>query len=195
MNLSAPITNEAIQKLPLHSFEGAIHVIDSQQECEDALSILYKNGVIGFDTETKPTFQKGQYHPTAIIQMSTEDEAFLFRLLKIPNPMPLFRLMEDPAVTKLGISIMDDLKDLNKVRPFTPQSFIDLNHTAREIGIQHMGVRKLAAICLGYRISKGQQTSNWENEELSEAQRRYAATDAWICLAIHNKLKYQGYLD
>ena len=136
-----------------------------------------------------------EYNPTAIIQLSTGDEAFLFRLQKIPNLLPLFRLMEDPSITKLGISITDDLKDLNKVRPFTPQGFIDLNHTAKEIGMKHIGVRKLAALCLEYRISKGQQTSNWENEKLTEAQQRYAATDAWVCLEIYHKLRNQGYLD
>lgn len=195
MNLFDSITNEDIQRLPLKSFEGEINVVDTYEECNKALRLLKKESIIGFDTETKPTFLKGEYNPTAIIQLSTEDQAFLFRLQKIPNLTPLFRLLEDPSIKKLGISITDDLKDLKKVHPFTPQGFIDLNDTAKEIGIQHIGVRKLAALCLEYRISKGQQTSNWENEKLTEAQKRYAATDAWICLAIHSRLKYQGYID
>jgi len=195
MNLFDSITNEAIQKLPLKSFDGKIRVIDTQAQCKEALNLLHAEPFIGFDTETKPTFSKGEYNPTAIIQLCTEAEAFLFRLQKIPNLSFLFNLMEDPTITKLGISITDDLKDLTKLRPFTPQGFIDLNHIAREIGMKHIGVRKLAALCLDYRISKSQQTSNWENEKLTEAQQKYAATDAWICLAIHRKLRYQGYID
>lgn len=194
MNLFDLITNEDIQKLPLRSFKGKVYVVDTQDECAKALRTLNRESVIGFDTETKPAFLKGEYNHTAIVQLSTEYEAFLFRLKKIPNLSPLFRLLEDGALTKLGISITDDLKDLNKVHPFSPQGFTDINDTAKEIGMKHIGVRKLAALCLGYRISKGQQTSNWENEKLSEAQQRYAATDAWICLAIYNELSKKGYL-
>lgn len=188
------ITKEAIQQLPLISFEGDIHIIDDLEKCNQALRNLKDQKVIGFDTETKPTFVKGDYNPTALIQLATEEEAFLFRLNKLGYPKSLFDLMEDPSVTKLGISIMDDLKDLKKLRTFTPQGFIDLNNTARELGIEHIGVRKLAAIILEYRISKNQQVSNWENEELSPGQQRYAATDAWICLEIHNQLDRKGYL-
>ena len=188
------ITKEAIQQLPLISFEGDIHIIDDLEKCNQALRNLKDQKVIGFDTETKPTFVKGDYNPTALIQLATEEEAFLFRLNKLGYPKSLFDLMEDPSVTKLGISIMDDLKDLKKLRNFTPQGFIDLNNTARELGIEHIGVRKLAAIILEYRISKNQQVSNWENEELSPGQQRYAATDAWICLEIHNQLDRKGYL-
>jgi len=186
------ITNEGIQKLPLIAFGGAIHVIDTQEECGKALSKLRDEDTIGFDTETKPAFLKGEYNPTAIVQLSTDAHAFLFRLQKIPNLSPLYRLLEAPSVIKPGISITDDLKGLNRITSFTPRGFVDLNNTARAAGIKYMGVKKLAAVCLGGRISKGQQTSNWENETLTTAQQQYAATDAWICLAIYNKLKLWG---
>ncbi len=114
---------------------------------------------------------------------------------KIPNAEPIFRLLKDNTVAKLDISIADDLKDLMEIQPFYPQNFFDLNDTVREIGIQHMGDRKLAALCLEYRISKRQRVSNWENEELTEKQQRYAATDAWVCLAIQKKLRFQGHID
>ena len=188
------ITKEDIQQLPLISFEGKIHIIDTHEKCINAVHHLRNQVVLGFDTETKPTFVKGEYNPTALIQLATSDHAYLFRLNKLGYPTSLFELMEDPTITKLGISILDDLKDLQKLKSFTPQGFIDLNHKARELGVEHIGVRKLAAIFLEYRISKNQQVSNWENEELSTGQQRYAATDAWICLEIHNQLERKGYL-
>lgn len=193
-NLFENITNEYIQTLPLTSFEGDIRVIETDEQCAEALKELKRKNVLGFDTETKPTFLKGQYHPTALIQLASHHTAYLFRLSKLNNKRRLFHLFEDADVLKLGISISDDLKDLRRIYSFDPSGFIDLNSTAKEIGLKHLGVRKLAALCLGYRISKGQQTSNWENEELTEAQQLYAATDAWICLAIYEKLKNQGYI-
>lgn len=188
------ITKEDIRQLPLLCFEGEIIVVDSEEKCKEALSALKKETTLGFDTETKPTFVKGEYNPTALIQLSTQDATYLFRLNKIGYPKALYDLMGDPNITKLGISIMDDLKDLKRQRSFTPQGFIDLNHTAKELGVGHIGVRKLAAIFLESRISKSQQVSNWENEELSEGQQRYAATDAWICLEIYEELIRKGYI-
>ncbi|MEM0941411.1 MAG: 3'-5' exonuclease [Bacteroidota bacterium] len=188
------ITKEDIQQLPLLTFEGEIRVINTHQECNEVLLILEKESLLGFDTETKPTFHKGEYNPTSLIQLSTQKEAFLFRLNKIGYPKRLFNLLANPNLTKLGISILDDLKDLNRLSPFTPQGFIDLNHTAKELGIRHIGVRKLTAIFLEHRISKNQRVSNWENEELTEGQKRYAATDAWICIEIHDRLLQKGYI-
>ncbi|MBC6401580.1 MAG: 3'-5' exonuclease domain-containing protein 2 [Ekhidna sp.] len=193
MNLFAEIIKEDIQKLPLRVFGGNIHVIETQEDCKKALSKLNAEDTIGFDTETKPSFLKGEYNSPAIVQLSTDEDAFLFRIQKIPHLSPLYQLLEDLSITKAGIGIADDLKNLNRVTPFTPQGFIDLNNTAREIGIKYIGVKKLAAICLECRISKSQQTSNWENEELTEAQQRYAATDAWVSLLIYKKLKLRHY--
>jgi len=188
------ITKEDIQQLPLVAFEGEIHIIDTPEKCTEAVSHLRRHECLGFDTETKPTFVKGEYNPTALIQLSTAEEAYLFRLNKLGYPNSLFGLMEDPSITKLGISILDDLKDLKKLRSFTPQGFTDLNHTAKDLGVEHIGVRKLAAIFLEQRISKNQQVSNWENEELTSGQQRYAATDAWICLEIYRQLEQKGYI-
>lgn len=192
--LAAHITNSDIQALPLVSFEGDIHLIEDEEACFEALSILRSERILGFDTETKPTFTKGEYHETALVQLSTLHDAYLFRLNKMGYPRALFDLFEEEKILKLGISIDDDLKSLKKLRTYTPNSFIDMNDVAKDLGVQHMGVKKLAAIFLEYRISKNQQTSNWENETLTAAQQKYAATDAWICLAIYDKLNRQGYL-
>lgn len=192
--LAENITKEDIKHLPLLAFQGEIEIIDNEEDCRIAINKLRNKDILGFDTETKPAFIKGEYNPTALIQLATDEIAYLFRLNKIGYPKSLFDLFEDATITKLGISIMDDLKDLQKVRAFTPHGFTDLNNTAKELGIQHIGVRKLAAIFLEHRISKSQQVTNWENDELTQGQQRYAATDAWICLEIHNQLTRKGYI-
>ena len=194
-HLAHHITSEDIQNLPLMAFEGTIKVIETEDECKEAVNILRREKYLGFDTETKPTFTKGEYNHTALVQLATMETTYLFRLNKMGYPSSLFSLLENPAITKFGISIADDLKDLKKARKYKPAGFIDLNDVAKELEVKHMGVKKLAAVFLGYRISKNQQTSNWENEELTEAQQRYAATDAWICLAIYDKLLRQGYVE
>lgn len=192
--LAENITKEDIQELPLKSFEGVIHVIDSEETCKEAIQLLSKERFVGFDTEAKPAFTKGEYNHTALVQLSTMEDAYLFRTNLIGIPHSLHAFLENPSVLKLGISIGDDLKDLKKIRNYHPEGFVDMNDVASDLGVKHMGVKKLAAIFLEYRISKNQQTSNWENDELTEAQQRYAATDAWICLAIYQKLIQQGYL-
>ena len=193
-NFAENITKEDIQKLPLLAFDGDIHTLDTEAECLEAVNDLRGFDTVGFDTEKKPTFVKGEYNHTAMVQISTMNDAYLFRLNNIGFSKVLFDYMADPSILKLGISIDDDLKDLNRARAFKPQNFTDMNDVVRDLGIKHMGVKKLAAIVLESRISKNQQVSNWEAEELTSAQKKYAATDAWICLAIHKKLLEQGYI-
>jgi len=189
------ITNEDIAQLDLLSFDGEIRVIDSIEKIDEAINELKFEKALGFDTETKPTFRKGEYHPTALIQLSTLDKTFLFRLNKIGHPKSLYDLLENPEINKYGISIDDDLKDLKKCKDFTPNGFLDVNRIAKNLEITHIGVKKLTAIFLNKRISKNQQTSNWENEELTGAQQKYAATDSWICLKIVDELKSKGYIN
>lgn len=188
------ISKEDLQALPLLAFEGTIHTLSTEAECNEAVQELRHFDVIGFDTEKKPTFNKGEYNHTAMVQLSTMEDAYLFRLNQMGYPSSLFDLMADRSILKLGISIDDDLKDLNKARNFHPSNFIDMNDVVKDLGVKHMGVKKLAAVILNARISKNQQVSNWESETLTPAQLRYAATDAWICLAIHRKLEEQGYI-
>ena len=183
------ISNEEIQQLPLLSFEGDIYIVDDESSFREAIRILQGVSVLGFDTEKKPTFKKGQYHPTALVQLATFREVFLFRLNEIGYEKRLFDLLSDPYITKYGISIDDDLRELVKLRDFKPAGFIDLNSVTNSMGVKHNGVRKLAALMLNGRISKSQQTSNWENENLTLAQQKYAATDAWVCLKIYEALE------
>jgi ribonuclease D len=175
-------------------FSGEIKVIDTQEELSEVLHELDKHEFLGFDTETKPSFKKGEYHAPAIIQISTLETAYLLRIQKTGFTNELKRFLENPGTKKIGISIRDDLKDLQKVRDFTPGGFLDLNNVAQRYHISQIGVRSLTAIFLNKRVSKGQQTSNWENEILTEAQQGYAATDAWICAKMYSSLQKRGFL-
>ncbi len=189
------ITKDEIQNLPLIRFDGDIHIVDDGKKIKSAVRSLQKHDVIGFDTEKKPTFLKGQYHPTALVQLSTQEEAFLFRLQEIGFNSDLKGILESPNISKVGISIRDDLEALKMISDFRPDGFVDLNDVAAEIGIQRKGVRNLSAIFLEKRISKNQQTSNWENKTLTPAQTVYAATDAWICVEIYFDLLKRGFIE
>tara|TARA_A100001015_G_scaffold320421_1_gene446711 strand:+ start:2890 stop:3471 length:582 start_codon:yes stop_codon:yes gene_type:complete len=188
------IPKEDVRQLPLIKFEGTIHVLDTPESFRKAINQLRKENCIGFDTETKPTFKKGDYNHTALVQLSTMDDAYIFRIHELGFNGILKDLMEDDGIEKVGISIRDDLKDLKKMNPFKPAGFIDLNDIAKDLGISQIGMRSLTGIFLESRISKSQQTSNWENEELSAGQQTYAATDAWVCLKIYQMLEQKGFL-
>ncbi len=190
------ISKDEINELPLGQFEGKIYLIDTPDQVEDAVDFLEDQRIIGFDTETKPSFKKGQFNPVSLLQLSTSDQAFLFRLNKIGFPNPLRNLLEKENLVKIGAAVHDDLKGLRKLTDsFFPLSFFDLNDELKKVGFHNVGVRNLSGMVLKIRISKTEQVSNWEAEKLTEKQMRYAATDAWACLEIFNLLREEGYLD
>ncbi|MFY0606024.1 MAG: 3'-5' exonuclease domain-containing protein 2 [Cyclobacteriaceae bacterium] len=189
---ASSIPKEEVKKLPLIRFEGNIHMIDTLEKLDEIIPILQNEKALGFDTETKPTFTKGAYNHTALIQFSTLTDAYLIRINLIGMPDNLVSLLEDPAVTKIGISIRDDLKELRAIRRYESQGFVDLNNLAKDLGITQIGMRSLTGIFLASRISKNQQTSNWENEVMTTGQQYYAATDAWVCLKMYLMLKEKG---
>jgi ribonuclease D len=182
------IEEEFIKSLPVGTFSGTIHLIDHPGHFYEARSVLENESILGFDTETKPSFKKGRYHSVALLQLSTVDKAFLFRLNKISIPRFLITILEDPAIIKVGVALKDDLCGLRKISPFEPEGFIDLQQFVKEFGIEDNGLKKLVANILGFRISKRFQTSNWEQEILSPEQLGYAATDAWVCRQIYTTL-------
>jgi len=188
------ITAEELAQYELSWFKGRITVIDSLEVFRKAFRQLPERGVLGFDTETRPSFRKGRNNKVSLIQLATSDQAFLFRINKIGMPDELVQLLGNKEVVKAGVAIHDDIRFLRKLKRFTPEGFIDLQTTVKEYGIQCSGLKKLAAIVLGFRISKSQQVTDWEADELSEAQQIYAATDAWVCYEIYRKLngKYTG---
>lgn len=178
------ITKEELTDLPLKWFEGEIVVVDNFEKLVKAVEILSKAKVIGFDTETKPAFKKGVFNKVALLQLSVKNHAFLFRLNRIGLPAEICKILANPKIIKSGVAINDDIKALNKIKAFTPKGFIELQDHAKSLGITDFSLKKLAAITCGFRISKGQQLSNWEADELTEAQQIYAATDAWAALEI-----------
>ena len=190
------ISKEEINELPLGQFEGKIYLIDRPEQVQDAVDYLEAQQMIGFDTETKPSFKKGEFNHVSLLQLSTSDHAFLFRLNKIGFPDSVRNLLEKENQVKIGAAVHDDLKALKKLtQSFYPLTFFDLNDELKKVGFHNVGVRNLSGMVLKIRISKSEQVSNWEAETLTEKQQRYAATDAWACLKIFNILREQGLLD
>ena len=188
------LTKEHIKTLPVSSFEGKIHLITDINDVSDAIKTLRNHPVLGFDTETRPVFRKGMQHDVSLLQLSTSKEAFLFRLNHLGFPNELVEILEDSSILKVGIAILDDVRGLQKLSNFEPEGFIELADIASDLGIVTCGLRNLAAIFLGVRITKKAQLTNWERPVINSKQSLYAATDAWICLKMYIFLERENLL-
>ena len=188
------LTKEHIKTLPISSFEGKIHLITDINDVSDAIKTLRNHPVLGFDTETRPVFRKGVKHDVSLLQLSTSKEAFLFRLNHLGFQNELVEILEDSSILKVGIAILDDVRGLQKLSNFNPGGFIELADIASDLGIVTCGLRNLAAIFLGVRITKKAQLTNWERPLINSKQSLYAATDAWICLEMYLYLKRKSLL-
>ncbi|MBQ9185602.1 MAG: 3'-5' exonuclease domain-containing protein 2 [Bacteroidales bacterium] len=184
------VDNEDIARLPLAAFEGSITVIDKPgKEFEHAIRYLKTKSIIGFDTESRPCFSANQIHfGVSLLQLSGSEKAFLFRIKTLGMQKQLCRILSDKNIIKVGAAVADDIKGLQHYQHFEPRSFVDLQKIVWEWGIKDKSVKKMSAIILGMRISKSQQLSNWEAENLSESQQKYAATDAWVCREMYKRL-------
>ena len=182
------ISKQQIAELDRVVFEGDIIVIDNLAQVRNAVNHLSSQSTIGFDTETKPAFKRGQINKVALLQLSTEEECYLFRLNKIGYPEELEDLMCNTYVKKIGLSLRDDFAALRKRTGKKPENFIDLQLFVDKFEIEDNSLQKIYAILFGQKISKNQRLSNWEAVELSPAQQSYAAIDAWACLRIYNHL-------
>ncbi len=187
--LKISITPEEINSLPLKSFNGKTSVISKSDQLVRITRELSTHEVIGFDTETRPSFRKGQVYQVSLLQLAIPNKVYLIRLNHTGVTDELAALFADPKVIKAGVGIRDDLKALQKLRSFEPVSCRDLSIMAKEAGLQVESLKKLAALLLGFRISKSAQTSNWEVPMFTQKQIEYAATDAWVCLELFHKLK------
>lgn len=184
----ATISPEEIEKYDLSWFKGEIIVIEDQDTFRKVFPRLLNSAILGFDTETRPSFRKGRKNRVSLIQLANNELACLFRINKMGFPSELADLLANPEILKAGVAVHDDIRFLKSVNGFTPSGFIDLQKFVKDYGIQNSGLKKLAAIVLGFKISKRQQVSDWEADQLSEAQVIYAATDAWVCHQIYDKL-------
>ncbi len=187
-----------IAQLPKTLFQGRLIVVQSEEEAKKAVNYLLTQKIIGLDTETKPNFKKGGgMNPVALLQASTHDTCFLFRLNYTGFTPELVTLLSNDDVLKVGLSLKDDFTQLNRRRPFTPGKHVELQSLAKDMGIIDQSLQKLYANVFEQRISKNQQLSNWEADVLTEAQKRYAATDAWACIQLYGelqRLKETGYM-
>ncbi|HBT86204.1 MAG: 3'-5' exonuclease domain-containing protein 2 [Fermentimonas sp.] len=182
------ITKQQLAELEKETFDGEIYIVDHPSKVDEAVAYLSTQPALGFDTETKPAFKRGQVNNVALLQLSTEDECFLFRLNKIGYPDALEKLMSNDTIKKIGLSLRDDFAALRKRTGRRPENFIDLQLFVDKFGIEDNSLQKIYAIIFGKKISKSQRLSNWEAAELSPAQQSYAAIDAWACLRIYNHL-------
>ncbi|MCF0243296.1 MAG: 3'-5' exonuclease domain-containing protein 2 [Bacteroidaceae bacterium] len=186
---------QKITDLPKVAFPGRIITIFSEGEAERAVRFLLTQPILGFDTETRPSFTRGHSNKVALLQVSTPDICFLFRLNFIGITPAIKTLLEDTTVLKVGLSLKDDILMLQHREQFTPGYFYDLQHHVKEIGIEDLSLQKLYANIFGMKMSKTQRLSNWEASVLTNAQKIYAATDAWSCIMLYdelNRLKQTG---
>lgn len=189
------ITKEEISQLETDSFPGRIIIVQNQQDIEKAISYLSDFPILGVDTETRPSFKKGKSYTVALIQIATEDTCFLFRINQTGFTSPLKNLFENPNIIKIGLSLKDDFSMLHKIAPFEPKGFIELQSYVKQFNIEDMSLQKIYAILFGKKISKSQRLSNWEADILTDAQKKYAATDAWACIRIYKSLSTGSFSD
>ncbi len=187
------IEKEEINLLPITHFDGEILLIDSMDEFYKVIHELKNQQLLGFDTETRPSFKKGVKNKLALLQLATDKKAWLFRMDKIGFPNELIEVLEDPDIGKVGVAIRDDLIKLKELKFFNPKGFVELADYVKQFDILDNGLRKLAANILQIKISKTQQLSNWESENYTSSQRLYAATDAWACYRMYQLLQDTDY--
>lgn len=183
------ISSEEIARLDIRQFEGRIHVIDSPEDVPAAVAKISQHNVIGFDTESKPSFRKGSSNKVSLLQLAIPGEVYLFRLLETGLPDDLIRIFEDEDIIFTGVAIRDDVRKLQQIKHFKAAGFLELQNYSSYFKIEDNSLKKLAAIVMDIRISKSQQLSDWEAGRLTEAQLRYAATDAWVCLEVYRILR------
>lgn len=188
--LEKKIDSDEINKLPQYFFEGEIKIINKPEEIESAINEIKKANIVGFDTETKPSFRKHESNLPCLIQIAANESVYLFRINKCGFSDSFDEIFSNKNILKVGVGIRDDIKNLNKIRKFTPNSFLDLQNYAERFEIEEKSFSKLMAIIFKVKISKRQRVTNWASEELSQPQINYAATDAWGALKMFEKLHF-----
>lgn len=182
------IADEEVKTLPRVAFEGPIEVIEDFKEQNAAADYLLQYNVIGFDTESRASFQKGVVNKIALVQFYAGGRAFLIRINKVKLSQGILKLLQSPNHIKVGVALREDIRDLQSVTDFEPRGFFDLQRVMTDLGIGELGLKKISAIVLGVQISKAQRLSNWEAVTMTDSQVIYAATDAWVCCEIFNNL-------
>jgi ribonuclease D len=190
--IARAISREEMANLPIRRYEGEVCLVTTPQDRARALADIRREGVVGFDTETRPSFRKGESHPTCLVQAATASAVYLFQLRRLDVFQILAELLAQPRIVKAGVALAYDLRSLKLVFPFVEKNVLDLGIVARRRGLDQTGLRNLAGIFLGFRILKGTRTSNWAAAQLSAQQITYAATDAWVCRELFLRFQSLG---
>lgn len=188
MAYQSTIDNETVALLPAARFEGRIVVVDSEEAVEAACNDLQRYNMVGFDTETRPSFRAGVSYKVSLLQLSTPEVCYLFRLCNIRLSNPILKILGSHRIIKVGVDITGDIRSLHALRHFKADGFVDLQNEASRWDIEEKSLRKLSAIVLGQRVSKAQRLSNWEAGILTDQQKEYAATDAWVSMHILERM-------
>lgn len=189
IEIQSDIAKADVAQMPAALFQGRIIVIHSTADVEKAVNYLKSFPIVGIDTETRPSFAKGRTYDVSLLQISTEDTCFLFRLNYIGMPQALIDLLQDARQLKVGLSLKDDIHSLHRKHSFEPQGFLDLQQYVKTLGIEAQSLQKIYALLFGEKISKSQRLTNWEADVLTDRQKGYAATDAWACIRIYKYLE------
>lgn len=189
IEIQSDIAKADVAQMPAVLFQGRIIVIHSTADVEKAVNYLKSFPIVGIDTETRPSFAKGRTYDVSLLQISTEDTCFLFRLNYIGMPQALIDLLQDARQLKVGLSLKDDIHNLHRKHSFEPQGFLDLQQYVKTLGIEAQSLQKIYALLFGEKISKSQRLTNWEADVLTDRQKGYAATDAWACIRIYKYLE------
>ena len=188
------VSRDEVNELPIRRYEGPVVLIETAPALEAAMMDLRAERVVGFDTETRPAFRVGVSYAPALAQLATARSVYLFPLQRLDFEPEIAELMASPRLVKAGVSVRDDLRQLQKLFSFEEKSIVDLGDVVRRHGLKQSGVRNLAGLFLGYRVPKGSKTSNWATPRLSAQQITYAATDAWVCRELYLKFETLGLL-
>ena len=186
---ASTISNEDVAQLEPVRFDGEIVVVETVRDLLRACEVLSAQKVIGFDTETRPSFTAGMTNKVALLQLSTDKVCFLIRLNKVPLDKAVIAILHNESIKKVGAAVQNDILGLNALRRFKARGFIDLQNEVARFGIEDRSLRKLSGIIIGKKVSKAQRLSNWEAQTLTPQQQQYAATDAWVCIEILRRLQ------
>lgn len=186
------ISREAIAELPIRRYEGRVCLVATVEDLERAMADIRKESVVGLDTETRPAFRKGESYPPSLVQVATAGTVYLFSVQRLDCSAALAELLAAPGIVKAGVALAHDLRQLGQMFPIAPQAVIDLGKVARRHGIEQTGLRNLAGLYLGFRVAKGNRTSNWAAPRLTPAQIGYAATDAWASRELYLRFRQLG---
>jgi len=194
MQSPATIPHAELMQLPILRYGGQIHLPKTKADLQHAAHDIHRNHVVGFDTETRPTFRRGQSHQPSLVQIAGSKSVYLFQLARLDCSAVLADVLDNPRVIKAGIALDRDLIELKKLFPFEPKNVVDLGEIAKKAGYGQTGVRNLTGLLLKGRITKGAQTSNWAQSNLTSRQLCYAATDAWVCRELYLRFEKLGLL-